>query len=86
MSSAGESSAAVVALARRTRGTIVPRNLDRENLSTFGRVCLALWPDKPAVVLAQLAGCSERHANLLIRGERKPNARVALALLAEILD
>lgn len=83
---AGESSAEIIRLPRRTRGTIVPRNLDRENLSTFGKVCLTLWPDKPAVVLSQLAGCSERHANLLIRGERKPNARIALALLGEIIE
>jgi hypothetical protein len=82
----GESSAAIVALPRRTRGTVVPRHLDRKNLSTFGRVCLTLWPDKPALVLSQLAGCSERHANLLIRGDRKPNARIALALLGQILD
>jgi hypothetical protein len=41
---------------------------------------------KPADWLARRAGCSERHANLIITGDRKPNARVALAVYAALLD
>jgi hypothetical protein len=51
----------------------------------FGTVVLALWPVKPALRLSQLCGCSERHANLLIRGERKPNAAIAHRLFGAII-
>jgi hypothetical protein len=71
---------------RRTRRTVVPRNFAREKLPLFGRVCLEIWPDKTATHLSQRAGCSERHANLLIAGDRKPNARVAHAVLGEIIS
>ena len=61
-------------------------NLSEEQACKFGTVVLALWPQKPATCLAQVAGCSERHANLLIKGHRKPNARAALAVYAEIIS
>lgn len=51
----------------------------------FGTVVRALWPDKPALNLAQRAGLSERGAQYLIDGKRKPNARAALAVYAEII-
>lgn len=70
-------------LSSANRGTVVPQ---KEQLNKFGTVVLALWPQKPAVILAQVAGCSERHANLLIRGERKPNARITLAVMGEIIE
>jgi hypothetical protein len=60
--------------------------LHGEEISKFGLVCRALWPDKPDIALAHLAKCSERHARLLIRGKRKPNARVAHAVLGEIIS
>jgi hypothetical protein len=56
-----------------------------EQSCKFGTVVLALWPDKPGLNLAQRARCSERHANLLIEGKRKPNARAALAVMGEII-
>ena len=62
------------------RPTVQPTPLNK-----FGTVVLALWPDKPGLNLAQRAKCSERHANLLIEGKRKPNARAALAVYAEII-
>lgn len=64
-------------------GTYVPRS---GQPCKFGTVVLALWPVKPALHLSQLADCSERHANLLIQGKRKPNARAALAIYAEIIS
>jgi len=51
----------------------------------FGTVVRALWPDKPALNLAQRAGISERGAQYLIDGKRKPNARAALVVYAEII-
>lgn len=61
-----------------SRGTIVH--------SKFGRVVRALWPVKPALNLAQRAGISERGAQYIIDGKRKPNARVVHVLNAEILS
>lgn len=60
--------------------------LARERFSKFGRVAMVLWPHKPALCLAQLTGLSERAAQYLITGKRKPSARAAIALLSEILD
>ncbi|HYM31836.1 MAG TPA: hypothetical protein VEU47_11075 [Candidatus Cybelea sp.] len=57
-----------------------------QKLSKFGVVVCALWPHKPGLCLAQLAGCTERHANLVIAGERKPNAKIAHAVLGEIIS
>ena len=65
--------------------TIVRRNFPQEKIPPFGRVVRALWPDKPALNLAQRAGLSERGAQYLIDGKRKPNARAALAVYAEII-
>jgi hypothetical protein len=60
--------------------------LAREKLPLFGRICLEIWPDKTATCLSQLAGCSERHANLLIAGDRKPNAVIAHAVFGKIIS
>lgn len=60
-------------------------------ISRFGRCVVALADGiKPAQWLAarvKLQGgkCTERHANLLIEGKRKPGARAALAVYAEII-
>jgi hypothetical protein len=67
---------------RKRRGS----NRSSEQPCKFGTVVLALWPQKPGLNLAQRAGCSERHANLLIAGQRKPNARVALVIYSEIIS
>jgi len=40
---------------------------------------------KPARWLSEKVNCTERHANLLIEGRCKPNARAALAVYAEII-
>jgi hypothetical protein len=66
--------------------TIVPKNLCADKSSKFGRVVMALWPTKPALNLAQRSGLSERGAQYLIDGKRKPNARAALAVYAAMLD
>lgn len=65
-------------------GTIVLQKFPRK-LSKFGRVVWVLWPDDPTANLAKRAICTKRHANLVIEGKRKPNARAALAVYAEII-
>lgn len=50
----------------------------------FGRVVLALWPDKPALNLAQRIGCSERAALFYITGQRKVSARALVVVMDEI--
>ena len=54
--------------------------------SRFGTVVRALWPDKPALNLAQRMGVTERNALQLIRGERRVTARAVLVINTEILD
>lgn len=73
-------------LASENIGTIVLQKFPRQKLSKFGRVVWALWPDEPTATLAKRAACTKRHANLLIEGKRKPNARAALAVYAAIID
>lgn len=82
----GESKLRGRAASRENIGTIVPRNFGRENYSKFGIVVVALWPDKPALNLAQRAGISERGAQFIIDGKRKPNARVVHAFTGALLD
>lgn len=70
-------------------GTIVPRKFQHSDLfrkSKFGRVVETLWPDKPALNLAQRAAISERMAQYIIDGKRKPNTRAALVVYAEIIS
>jgi hypothetical protein len=55
-------------------------------ISKFGTAVRGRWPHKPALHLAQLVGCTERGAQLIINGERKVSARVAAAFLNEIID
>ena len=62
--------------------TVHPR---RENLSRFGLVVWALWPDDPVAGLAKRAKCTKRHASFLIDGKRKPNAKAMHALHGAIL-
>lgn len=81
----GESRQATALLSSSVRGTEVPRSAARRVPSKFGAVARALWPVKPALNLSQRVGCTERHANLLIAGRRKPNARAMHALVGEIL-
>lgn len=81
-----ESSARLRASSSENIGTIVPAKFPGEKLSSFGRVVLALWPQDPGANLAKRARCTKRHANLLIEGKRKPNARAVLAVNAAMLD
>jgi len=82
-----ESNAGIARFSRRTLGTLVLKKLVDERLSAFGRAWIAVHLDeaKPALLLAQRAGCSERHANFMLRGERKPSLRAKHALDAEII-
>ncbi len=55
-------------------------------ISKFGEhVVLCARGVKPAQWLSERVKCTERHANLIIEGKRKPNARAALAVYAEII-
>ena len=57
-----------------------------EHTCKFGTVVRALWPDKPALNLAQRIGSSERGAQYLIDGQRKVTARAVAVILTEILN
>jgi hypothetical protein len=81
-----ESSQRIAPTSTGNTGTIVLAKFPGENLSRFGLVVWALWPDDPGANLAKRARCTKRHANLLIAGKRKPNARAALAVYAEIIS
>lgn len=61
-------------------------NVALERSCKFGTIVRALWPDKPALVLSQLAGISERGAQFIIDGERKPPAHVVLAVFREAIS
>jgi hypothetical protein len=63
-----------------------PSNSPSEQPCKFGTIVRALWPDKPAIVLSQLADISERGAQYIIDGERKPPAHVVLAVFREALE
>lgn len=67
-------------------GTIVRTDFTKVESSKFGRVVCILWPVKPALNLAQRAGISERGAQYLIDGKRKPNAKTLLIVSAALLD
>ena len=70
----------------RRSGTDVGKKLAADAPNNFGTVVRALWPDKPALNLAQRAGLSERGAQYLIDGKRKPNARTMHTLSGYILE
>ena len=52
--------------------------------SRFGTIVRALWPNKPALNLAQRVGCSERAAQFYITGQRKPSARALIVVMDEV--
>jgi len=60
-------------------GTNVPK-------TKFGAVVEALWPDKPALNLAQRMGVSERNALQIMRGERRVTAKALHVLNGEVLE
>ena len=64
--------------------TSVRRNPAGEELPAFGRVVHAIWPSKPALNLAQRIGCSERAAQLYVRGERDPSLGAILVIIEAI--
>jgi hypothetical protein len=62
-----------------------PASNSAEQSSRFGTVVRALWPTKPALNLAQRVGCSERGAQYLIDGERRPSAKALAVIVAELV-
>jgi hypothetical protein len=55
-----------------------------ERVCKFGTVVRALWPDKPALNLAQRMGISERGAQYIIDGQRRVPARALVVVMDEI--
>lgn len=53
--------------------------------SKFGLCVLAIAPTKPALWLAERVPCSERHANRLINGDRRPSARAIVVVVGELV-
>jgi len=65
-----------------------PSKLPSERLfqnKKFGTIVRALWPDKPALNLAQRIGISERGAQYLIDGKRRVTAKALHVINTEIL-
>lgn len=79
-----ESQQRVAQLSSSVRGTLVQRCTPAEASCKFGIVVRALWPIKPALNLAQRAGCSERAANFYIKGQRDPSVAALLVIIHEI--
>ena len=72
---------------RRPRRRSKPIKEQKFQISLFGEcVVVCARGIKPADWLARRIQCTERHANLIIAGKRKPNARAALAVYAEIIS
>ena len=68
------------------RSIVRGSNVPLERSSRFGTVVRALWPDKPALNLAQRMGVTERNALQLIRGERRVTARAVHVVNDEMLS
>lgn len=66
--------------------TAEPSKTFKEQPCKFGTVVRALWPDKPALNLAQRTGYTERGAQYLIDGKRRVTAKALHAVNAELLD
>lgn len=69
----------------RTPGA-VPSKPSEEHSCKFGTVVRALWPTKPALVLSQRLGITERGAQYLIDGQRKVTARAVALIVDEITE
>ena len=64
--------------------SIAPSKAEIEQPCKFGTVVRALWPNKPALILSQRMGITERGAQYLIDGERKVTLDAVLAVIDEI--
>lgn len=62
-----------------------PSTRSKARSCKFGTIVEALWPDKPALNLAQRAGCTERAAQFYIDGDRKVSARALAVIVNEII-
>jgi len=60
---------------------LAPSTTRKEQPCKFGTIVRALWPDKPALNLSQRMGCSERHAQFLINGDRGDTLEAWLAVI-----
>ena len=69
---------------RRARASKLPSERLFQN-NKFGTIVRALWPNKPALNLAQRIGISERGAQYLIDGKRRVTAKALHVINTEIL-
>jgi hypothetical protein len=67
----------------RRRGGVSKSSFEQNG--KFGTIVRALWPDKPALNLAQRIGISERGAQYLIDGKRRVTAKALHVINTEIL-
>jgi hypothetical protein len=70
-------------LARRLKGTIVPRG-SLQRFSPFGKAAKGLWPTDTAAELARRAGVTKRAAKYWLYGQRDPSALAVAVILNEI--
>lgn len=72
---------------RRVRRRSSPIKEQAFQVSLFGECIIVIARGiKPGMWLAERANCTERHANLLIAGKRKINARALHALNSAFFD
>jgi len=76
----------VASCPNQSRRALARQSLPKNDRCKFGTIVRALWPDKPALNLAQRIGCSERAAQFYIDGHRKITARAAAVILVEMLN
>jgi hypothetical protein len=81
----GESISTGLARSKTPKEQLFKNRRTRPPGKNFGTIVRALWPDKPALNLAQRLECTERGAQLYIDGERKPSAEAAALILSEML-
>lgn len=62
-----------------------PKSKDDKPNKNFGIIVRALWPENPAINLAQRIGCTQRAAQFYIDGQRKISARCVQAIVNEIV-
>lgn len=88
MLSRGESDSSFVPASKTPRERLFRKRIFGTNVpkTKFGSVIEALWPDKPALNLAQRMGVSERNALQIMRGERRVTAKALHVLNGEVLN
>jgi hypothetical protein len=79
-----ESSALAVVSSSKIGGSAFPARKNSSGPSLFGQCAKLAW-DKPDMVIADIAGLSDRQARNILRGDADVPLEVGLALLARIV-